>query len=67
VNFVIGNNVKGGLYGKPPSLTNLVLGDNLESTTDFRQVYATLIQDWLGVDAAKVLGQKFPTMGMFRA
>ena len=45
VNFVIGNGVKGGLYGKPPSLTNLVLGDNLESTTDFRQVYATLIED----------------------
>jgi uncharacterized protein (DUF1501 family) len=67
VNFVIGNAVKGGLYGKPPSLTNLVLGDNLESTTDFRRVYATLLEEWLGVDATKVLGQKFTTMGMFRA
>ena len=57
VNFVIGNAVKGGLYGKAPSLTNLVLGDNLESTTDFRQVYASLIQDWMGADASKVLGQ----------
>jgi uncharacterized protein (DUF1501 family) len=67
VNFVIGNAVKGGLYGKPPSLTNLVLGDNLESTTDFRRVYATLIQEWMGAEATKVLGQKFDTMGMFRA
>ena len=67
VNFVIGNAVKGGLYGKPPSLTNLVLGDNLESTTDFRRVYATLIQEWMGADATRVLGQKFDTMGMFRA
>ena len=67
VNFVIGNAVKGGLYGKPPSLTNLVLGDNLETTTDFRQVYASLIQDWMGADAAKVLGQSFATMGLFRA
>ena len=58
VNFVIGNAVKGGLYGKPPSLTNLVLGDNLESTTDFRRVYATLIEEWMGADAAAVLGQK---------
>jgi uncharacterized protein (DUF1501 family) len=66
VNFVIGNAVKGGLYGAPPSLTNLVLGDNLEQTTDFRQVYATLIDEWLGVDAAAVLGQKFKTMGMIR-
>jgi len=67
VNFVIGNAVKGGMYGKPPSLTNLVLGDNLESTTDFRQVYASLIQEWLGADATKVLGQSFPAMGLFRA
>ena len=67
VNFVIGNAVKGGLYGKAPSLTNLVLGDNLESTTDFRQVYATLIQEWMGADAVKVLGQRFATLGMFRA
>ena len=44
VNFVIGNAVQGGLYGKPPSLAELVLGDNLESTTDFRRVYATLIE-----------------------
>jgi uncharacterized protein (DUF1501 family) len=63
VNFVIGNAVKGGLYGKPPSLAELVLGDNLETTTDFRRVYATLIAEWLGADAAQVLGQRFETLG----
>ena len=62
VNFVIGNAVKGGMYGTPPSLTELVLGDNLASTTDFRRVYATLIEDWLGADAAGVLGQPFDTL-----
>ncbi len=67
LNFVIGNGVKGGLYGTPPSLANLVLGDNLESTTDFRQVYATLIEGWLGADSRKVLGQKFETLKIFRA
>ena len=66
VNFVIGNAVKGGLYGKAPSLANLVLGDNLETTVDFRQVYATLIQGWLGADAAGVLGQRFDTLPVFR-
>jgi uncharacterized protein (DUF1501 family) len=66
VNFVIGNAVKGGSYGKAPSLTNLVLGDNLESTVDFRQVYATLIQGWLGADATGVLGQRFDPLPMFR-
>jgi uncharacterized protein (DUF1501 family) len=67
VNFVVGNAVKGGMYGKPPSLTNLVLGDNLESTTDFRRVYATLVQEWLGADSTQVLGQTFETLKMFRA
>jgi uncharacterized protein (DUF1501 family) len=67
VNFVVGNAVKGGMYGKPPSLSELVLGDNLASTTDFRRVYATLIQGWLGADAAKVLGQRFDTFGMMKA
>lgn len=67
VNFVIGNAVKGGFYGTPPSLTELVLGDNLATTTDFRRVYASLIDGWLGVDAAKVLGKKFDTLGLFRA
>jgi uncharacterized protein (DUF1501 family) len=64
VNFVIGDAVKGGMYGKPPSLADLVLGDNLESTTDFRRVYATLIADWLGADATQVLGQRFETLGL---
>jgi uncharacterized protein (DUF1501 family) len=66
VNFVIGNAVKGGMYGKPPSLTDLVLEGNLENTTDFRKVYATLIEEWMGADSSKVLGEKFKTMGMFR-
>jgi uncharacterized protein (DUF1501 family) len=66
VNFVIGNAVKGGMYGTPPSLTNLVLDGNLENTTDFRQVYSNLV-DWMGADSEKVLGKKFQSMGMFKA
>ena len=67
VNFVVGSSVKGGMYGAPPSLTNLVLDGNLENTTDFRRVYATVIEEWMGADSAKVLGRKFETLGMFRA
>jgi uncharacterized protein (DUF1501 family) len=67
VNFVIGDAVKGGMYGKPPSLAELVLGDNLESTTDFRRVYATLIGDWLGADSGAVLGQRFESLGLIEA
>jgi uncharacterized protein (DUF1501 family) len=67
VNFVIGKGVKGGLYGTAPSLTDLVLDGNLANTTDFRDVYATLIQEWMGADAGRVLGQTFKTLGMFHA
>jgi uncharacterized protein (DUF1501 family) len=65
VNFVIGNAVQGGLYGEPPRLDELVLGDNLATTMDFRRVYATLIEEWLGADAGKVLGEPFETLGLF--
>jgi uncharacterized protein (DUF1501 family) len=67
VNFVIGDAVQGGLYGETPSLAELVLGDNLASTTDFRRVYATLIADWLHADATQVLGRPFDTLGFMAA
>jgi uncharacterized protein (DUF1501 family) len=46
--FVVGQPVKGGHYGQPPSLTQLDAGDNLVHTTDFRRVYASVIDGWLG-------------------
>ncbi|MBI3735312.1 DUF1501 domain-containing protein, partial [Candidatus Sumerlaeota bacterium] len=45
--FLIGDPVKGGFHGKRPSLTDLDQGD-LKFTTDFRWVYATVMQRWLG-------------------
>ena len=59
VNFVIGNAVKGGVYGTPPSLSELVLGDNLGTTVDFRAVYAKIIDSWLGGNSTQVLGADF--------
>jgi uncharacterized protein (DUF1501 family) len=56
--FVMGGKIKGGLHGKMPSLTDLDDGD-LKFSTDFRQVYATLLDKWLNADSAKVLGGKF--------
>ncbi len=46
--FVVGDRVKGGQYGRIPSLTALDPGDNLIYTTDFRRVYATMLDGWLG-------------------
>ena len=60
--FVAGTRVKGGLYGKHPSLSELVDGD-LAHTTDFRSVYGTVVERWFGVEHSKVLGAKYPLLG----
>ena len=66
VMFVAGKSVKGGHYGKLPSLTQLDDGDNLVYTTDFRRVYATMISGWLGSKAsAAVLNGTFEPFDMF--
>lgn len=56
--FVTGTPVKGGLYGKHASLTELHDGD-LVHTTDFRSVYATALDRWLNVPSERVLGAKY--------
>ena len=62
--YVIGNKVKGGQYGTPPSLTELDNG-NLIHTTDYRRVYASLINEWLGVQAKDVLHREFAGLNIF--
>jgi uncharacterized protein (DUF1501 family) len=59
--FIVGGGVKGGVYGDHPSLTDLDFG-NLKWHTDFRSVYATLLERWLGVASSPVLGGGFPTL-----
>ena len=63
--YMIGQPVRGGHYGARPSLTALDAGDNLRHTTDFRRVYATLIEGWLGGDAQAVLRGRFDAFSMF--
>lgn len=65
--FVAGKQVKGGHYGKVPSLTNLDSGDNLIFTTDFRRVYATMIAGWLGYRGTRdLLHGDFEPFDMFK-
>jgi uncharacterized protein (DUF1501 family) len=52
--FIIGEKIKGGFYGDQPSLAKLVDGD-LSVTTDFRDVYASLIEDVLKSPADRYL------------
>jgi uncharacterized protein (DUF1501 family) len=57
--FVAGASVRGGIYGDHPSLTELDRGGNLLFGTDFRSVYATVIERWLGRSSADVLDGSF--------
>lgn len=56
--FVLGTRVHGGLYGQQPSLADLDGGD-LRFHVDFRAVYATVLERWLGADPAEVLGRRY--------
>ncbi len=55
--LLVGNRANGGIRSEFPGLTRLDDDQNLVVTTDFRSVYATLLEDWLGVEAARVLPQ----------
>jgi len=63
--FVIGKSVNGGQYGGVPSLTDLDDG-NLRFTTDYRRIYSTLIQGWMGNNkASSILKDDFSPLPMF--
>jgi len=63
VAFVIGERVKGGMYGTYPSLKpeDLSQGD-LAPSYDFRGFYSSVIDQWLGLDAVPIVGGKFEQM-----
>lgn len=64
--FLIGSRVKGGFHGPNPDLANLSRGD-VPWKTDFRSVYATTLENWLGNDAGLVLGSEFPTLDLIKS
>ena len=61
VAFVIGANVTGGIYGEYPSLDDNELedGGDLLHNVDFRSVYSTVIERWLGLDPIPIVGGNF--------
>ncbi len=60
--FLAGNRVKSGVIGNHPSLANLDSNGDVKFAIDFRQVYATVLERWLGVDSRDVLGAAFPLL-----
>ncbi|GIW13946.1 MAG: hypothetical protein KatS3mg062_1385 [Tepidiforma sp.] len=65
--FALGGQVRGGLYGERPRLDQLVDNGNLGYTTDFRRVYATVIENWFGVPHEPLMGQRWEPLGFASA
>jgi uncharacterized protein (DUF1501 family) len=67
VTFVIGNPVKGGMYGEYPSLE---LSEQLEGdmrfNNDFRGIYATVLDQWMGINPQAVLDKNYEQFDMIR-
>jgi uncharacterized protein (DUF1501 family) len=64
--FLAGNKVKAGLVGQTPSLLDLQGGD-LKMGIDFRRVYATVLERWLGLPAKTALAGAFESLPLFNA
>jgi uncharacterized protein (DUF1501 family) len=62
--FLVGGKVKAGAVGEHPNLKDLEMG-NLKFGTDFRQVYAAILEKWLGVPSKDVVGGSFKPVDVF--
>jgi uncharacterized protein (DUF1501 family) len=66
--FLIGKDIQGGMYGEFPSLK---LEDQLEGdlhfTNDFRCTYTTLLEQWLGLEAAPIVNGHFESFTCIKA
>jgi len=61
--FIIGEDLKKkGIFNEAPDLVNLTEGD-LKHHIDFRQVYATVLDNWLKADSVSILGDRFVNLG----
>jgi uncharacterized protein (DUF1501 family) len=65
--LLIGDPVKGGLYGSAPSLTGLDSTGNLKYSVDFRSVYQEILSGHLGADASQILGSSFEHVPFLKA
>ncbi|HMJ78814.1 MAG TPA: DUF1501 domain-containing protein [Iamia sp.] len=65
--LVIGDNVKGGLYGAQPRLDDLTSSGDLEVHVDLRSYYASVIDGWLAGGSGTILGGTYEDLKLFRA
>ncbi len=65
--FVIGGNVKGGLYGQMPSLVAVDKNGRMASTVDFRSMYGSVLDGWLGGGGSSIVNGSFENLGLFHS
>ena len=65
--FLIGKNIKGGFYSEYPSLepSEWEHGEDLKHTIDFRGIYATLLEQWLGVESSPIVRGHYEQINPF--
>jgi uncharacterized protein (DUF1501 family) len=62
----VGDKVKGGLYSEYPSLAPDKQADgDLKFNYDFRGLYSTLLEQWMGLDAKPIVNGSFQQLDMF--
>ena len=66
--FLIGPSVKGGLYGEYPDLDpSAQLDGDVRYNTDFRDMYTTILDDFMDIDPGQILNEKFGKLDLVRA
>ena len=63
--MLIGPNVRGGMHGVQPSLTDLDQRGDMKHHVDFRSVYTTLLDTWLDADSTQILGANYSSLRLF--
>ena len=65
--FIIGENVKGGLYAEYPSLnpSDWLKGEDLDWKIDFRGIYGTMLDQWMGLDSVPIVDGQFEQIHPF--
>ncbi len=67
--YIIGDGVEGGLYGEYPSIEqkDWLYGEDMRHTIDFRSVYSTVLDQWMGVDPSAIVGGTFEQINPYKA
>ena len=67
--YIVGKPIAGGLYSEYPSLERerWAKGEDLEHTIDFRGIYGTILEQWLGLDASPIVNGSYEQINPFKS